>query len=65
MRPSRRRTSDHLHGPVEQTALIYKEGPELPRQPWSEQPSASPEVFRLGRGEAPKNLSTEKCGASS
>jgi hypothetical protein len=56
MRPSRRRTSDHLYVPVEPSTLLYKEGPELPRQPWSEQPATSPELFRLGPGAAARNL---------
>ena len=39
MRPSCRRASDNLHVPVEQTTLLYKEGPEFLRQPWREQPA--------------------------
>jgi len=65
MRPSCRRASANLHVPVEQTALLYKEGPEFLRRPWGQQPAASPELFRLRRGAAPRNLSTEECGASS
>ena len=33
MHPSCRRASDNLYVPVEQTTLLYKEGPELPRRP--------------------------------
>jgi hypothetical protein len=50
MSPSFRRASDNLHTRVEQTALLYGEGPELPRQPRREQRTASPELFRLGPG---------------
>jgi hypothetical protein len=58
MPPSRRRTSDHLHVPVEPTTLLYKEGHELSRQPWSEQPVASPELFRLGLDGTARNPPT-------
>jgi hypothetical protein len=64
MRPSCRRASANLHVPVGQTALLYKEGPELNRQPWSEQPADSPELFRLGPGAATRNLPAEECGVS-
>jgi hypothetical protein len=60
-----RRASGNLYVPVEPTALLYKEGPELPRQPWREQPAASPELFRLGPGAAIRNLATGDCGVSS
>jgi hypothetical protein len=58
-----RRASANLYVRVEQTALLYKEGPELPRQPWSEQPAASPELFRLGPGAA-RNLPAGECGVA-
>ena len=64
MRPSCRRASDNLYVPVEQTTLLYKEVPELPRQPWREQPAASPELFRLGPGAATRNLPAAECGVS-
>jgi hypothetical protein len=59
-----RRVSANLRVLVEQTALLYKEGPELPGQPWSEQPAASPELFRLGPGAAARNLAAGECGVS-
>jgi hypothetical protein len=40
MRPSRRSASGNLYVPVEPTALLYKEVPELPRQSWRQQPAA-------------------------
>ena len=63
MPPSCRRASANLHVPVEQT-LLYKEGREFLRRPWGQQSAASPELFRLGPGAAPRNLSTEEYGAS-
>jgi hypothetical protein len=71
MRPSCRRASPNLHVPVEQTTLLYqttflyKEGPELNRQPWSEQPAISPKLFHLGLGAATRNLASGECGVSS
>jgi hypothetical protein len=65
MRPSCRRASANLHVPVEPTTLLYKEGSEFLRRPWGQQAAASPELFRLGSGAAPRNLATEECGASS
>ena len=65
MRPSCRRDSDNRYVPVEQTTLLYKEGPEFPGQPWSEQPAASPELFRLGPGAAARNLPAGECGVCS
>jgi hypothetical protein len=56
--------SDNFYTRVEQTALLYKEGPDLPRQPWNEQPAASPEPFRLGPGAAARNLPAGECGVS-
>jgi hypothetical protein len=64
MHPVRRRASDNLFVPVEPTALLYKEVPELPRQPWSEQPAASPGLFHLGLGETTRILPAAECGAS-
>ena len=51
MRPSCRRASANLSVPVEPTAVLCKEVPELPRQSWRQQPAAAPELFRLGLGE--------------
>jgi hypothetical protein len=65
MHPVCRRASDHLYTPVEETALQYKEESELFRQPWNEQPAASPELFRLGPGTAVRNLAAAKSGVSS
>jgi hypothetical protein len=59
MRRSSRRGSDNHYVAVEQTTLLYKEGPELPRQP-----AASPELFRLGPGAAARNLPAGECGVS-
>jgi hypothetical protein len=53
---SRRRASANLHVPVEPTALLYKEGPEFPRQPWRQQPADSPELFHLRVGATTRNL---------
>ena len=48
--------SGSLDVPVGQFTLLYKEGPELNRQPWSEQPATSPKLFRLRPGAAARNL---------
>jgi hypothetical protein len=64
MSPSCRRASDHLHVLVEQTTLLYKEGPELKRQPWSEQPATYPKLFRLRPGAATWKLATGECGVA-
>jgi hypothetical protein len=56
--------SDNLYTRVEQTALLYKEGPELPRQPWNEQPADAPEVLHLGLGETTRILPAAECGVS-
>jgi hypothetical protein len=48
MRSSCRRASANLYVPIEQTSFLYKEGPELNRQPWSEQPADAPELLHLG-----------------
>jgi hypothetical protein len=56
MRPSCRRGSANLHPPVEQTTLLYKEGPEFLRQHCGQQPPASPELFHLRVGETTRNL---------
>jgi hypothetical protein len=63
MHPVWWRASDNPYIRVEQTALL-KEGPELPRQPWNEQPAASPELFRGGPDAAARNLATGECGVS-
>jgi hypothetical protein len=59
MHPVCRRASDNLYIRVEQTALLYKEGPKLPRRLWHED---SP--VRLGLGAATRNLAVSECGAS-
>jgi hypothetical protein len=64
MPPSCRRASDHLYILVEQATLLYKEGPELPRRLWGQQPPASPELFRLRPGAATGILSAAECGVS-
>jgi hypothetical protein len=51
MRPSRRRTCANLHVWVEQTTLLYKEGPEFLSRRCGHQPAATPELFRLRLGE--------------
>jgi hypothetical protein len=61
MRPSCRSASGNLYVPVEPTVLLYKEVPELPRQPWLEQLATSPELFHLGLGET-RNLPAGECG---
>jgi hypothetical protein len=58
MRPSGRAASGNLSVPVEPTALLYKEVPELPGQPWHHQPAGAPELFHLGLGAA------VECGVS-
>jgi hypothetical protein len=63
MRPSCRRASANLHVPVEQTTLLYKEGPELNRQPWTEQPAISPKLFHLGLGASTRNLPAREHGS--
>jgi hypothetical protein len=65
MHPFYRRASDNLYIRAEQTALLYKEGPELPRQPWRQQPAAFPELFRFGPGAAARNLPAGECGVCS
>jgi hypothetical protein len=60
-----RRASDNLYIRVKQTTLLYKEAPELPSQPWREQPVAPSELFRRGPGAAARNLATGECGVSS
>jgi hypothetical protein len=64
MRPSGRRTSDHLYVPVEPTTLLYKEGSELPRQPRNEQPADPLELIHLGLGETTRILPAAECGVS-
>jgi hypothetical protein len=59
-----RRASANLQVPVEQTPLLYKEGCELPRQAWREQPAASAELFRFLPGAATENLPAGECGVS-
>jgi hypothetical protein len=65
MRPSRRSASGNLYVPVEPTALLYKEVPELPRQPWLEQPAATTSaLFHRGPGAAARNRPGSECGVS-
>jgi hypothetical protein len=45
-------------------SFIYKEGPELNRRPWSEQPATSPRLFRLGPGAPAWNLPVGECGVA-
>ena len=65
MFPSCRRASANLHVWVEQTTLLYKEGPEFLSRPCAQQPAASPELFRLGPGAATRNLPAGECGVCS
>jgi hypothetical protein len=65
MLPSWRRASANLHVWVEQTTLLYKEGPEFLSRPCGQEPVASPELFRLGPGAATRKLATGECGVSS
>ena len=65
MRSSCRCASANLYVPVEQTALLYKEVPELLRQPWRQQPvdlfgAFSPRTRRQRPGTWP----TGECGVS-
>jgi hypothetical protein len=46
-----RRASANLHVPVEQTTLLYKEGPEFLHPSWHQQSADAPERFHLGVGE--------------
>jgi hypothetical protein len=57
--------SDNFSVPAEQTCLLYKEVPELPRQPWREQLVTSLELFRRGPGAATRNLARGEYGVSS
>jgi hypothetical protein len=59
-----RRASDNLYIRVKQTTLLYKEAPELPRQPWREPLAGSLGGFRLGLGET-RNPRAVECGVSS
>ena len=57
MHPVCRRASDNLYIRVEQTALLYKEGPELPHTPCCQEPAASStEFFCLGLDATTRNL---------
>ena len=51
--------------PAEQRCLLYKEVPELPRQPWHHQPVDRPELIRLGLGGTTRNLPPAEGGVSS
>ena len=50
---------------AEQTCLLYKEGPELPRQPWHHEPDDRPELLHLGLGGTTRNLPAAESGVSS
>jgi hypothetical protein len=56
MLSSCRRASANLHVPVEQTPLLYKEGPEFLRPLWRQQAADAPELFRLRLGETTATL---------
>jgi hypothetical protein len=60
-----RRASANLYVWVEQTTLLYEEGPEFLSRPCGQQPVASPEHFRLGPGATNRNPATGECGVSS
>jgi len=62
---SRRCASDSFSVPAEQTCLLYKEVPELPRQPWHDQPVDRPELLHLGLGGTTRNLPAAESGVSS
>jgi hypothetical protein len=64
MPPSCRSASGNLFVPVEPTALLYKEVPELLHPSWHKQPADAPKLFRLGPGAAARNLATGECGVS-
>ena len=57
--------SDYFSVPAEQTCLLYKEVPELPRQPWHHQPVDRPELLHLGLGGTTRNLPAAESGVSS
>ncbi len=57
--------SDNLSVPAEQTYLLYKEVPELPRQPWQYHPVDRPQLLHLGLGGTTRNLPAAKSGVSS
>jgi hypothetical protein len=64
MRLSCRPASGNLFVPVEPTALLYKEAPELPQSLWRLEPAAnSPELFHLGLGET-RNRRAGECEVS-
>jgi hypothetical protein len=50
--------SGNFSVPAEQTCplYLYKEVPELPRQPWHHQPVDRPELLHLGLGGTTRNL---------
>ena len=55
--------SDNFSVPAEQTYLLYKEVPELPRQPW--QPVDRPELLHLGLGGTTRNQPAAESGVPS
>jgi hypothetical protein len=57
--------SGSLNVPVGRASLLYKEVPELPRQPWHHQPVDRPELLHLGLGGTTRNLPAAESGVSS
>ena len=57
--------SDNFSVQAEQTCLLYKEVPELPRQPWHYQLVDRPELLHLGLGGTTRNLPAAEGGVSS
>jgi hypothetical protein len=62
-----RGASDNFSVPAEQTCLLYlyKEVPELPRQPWHHQPVDRPELLHLKLDGTTRNLPAAESGVSS
>jgi hypothetical protein len=58
MLSSCRCASDNFSVPAEETCLLYlyKEVPELLRQPWRHQPVDRPELLHVGLGGTTRNL---------
>ena len=62
---SGRSASDYFSVPAEQTCLLHKEVPELPRQPWHHQPVDRPELLHLGLGGTTRTQPAAESGVSS
>jgi hypothetical protein len=56
--------SDNFPVPAEQTCVLYKEVPELPR-PWRLQPVDRPELLHFGLGGTTRNLPAAESRVSS